>query len=71
MNHQANTDCVSDIKHECCSTPAQISKLVLFHVQLYVEFKILTKSLLNISTNFSQYEIYLIPVQHITFKLSK
>lgn len=52
MNHQTYTDCVSDIKHECCSTPAQISKLVLFHVQLYVEFKILTKSLLNTSTNF-------------------
>lgn len=40
MNHQTNTDCVSDIKHECCiSTPAQISKLVLFHVPLYVELK--------------------------------
>lgn len=41
MNHQTYTDCVSDIKHECCSTPAQISKLhvVLFHVPLYVELK--------------------------------
>lgn len=42
MNHQTNTACVSDIKHECCSTPAQISKLVLhyvFHVPLYVELK--------------------------------
>lgn len=39
MTHQTYTDCVSDIKHECCSTPAQISKLVLFHVPLYVELK--------------------------------